>query len=196
MTRRISYAIRSESGRYNATFRWDLIPQMLAFAARYWDIEFYRVNGGERFSIVQAAGSGPGWMWASKSRMRIWLHPSVNWGRSAGDCASALLHEFCHLAGTANHVADINALMHASGGICNNYIPIDYGYMSPYAWRGTLRPHNEPTKLRDTFAVFPREVVTMDSDIYEPIEGDEPVPRCGCEASLCDQMFAVLGARP
>lgn len=42
--------------------------------------------------------------------------------------------------------------MHASGGICDNYIPADYPYMAVYPWRGTLRPHHEPTKLRDTFS--------------------------------------------
>lgn len=175
MPRQITYAIASENGKYNQSFRWDLIQEFLNFPCRYWDIQFVRVNKSPRFWIIQSNKlNGPGWMWARKSEMKIWNHSSVNWGRDAVSCGCALLHEFCHLAGSGNHLTDPKALMRTYGGPINNYTPADANYMAPYAWKSSLRPWHEPTAMLDTF-----KKLMLPGEISEPVSPQLEIG-CGC----------------
>jgi hypothetical protein len=59
-----------------------------------------------------------------------------------------------------------------------------------------VRPHNEPTKLRDTFAIYPREVVTMESDTFEPQETDAIIPRCKCQCGISSWFAGLIGRKP
>jgi hypothetical protein len=158
MARQITWVLSSENGKYNPTFRFDILQSAFDVLARYWDIDFVRINnyGAARVKIIQSASQyGPATYaaWANKGNLTIKISPSFNFKKYATVCSRVILHEFMHLAGSGSHLSDPKALMCDNAGTGGNITQPDYAYM-PYAWRGALRPHQEPNYLRDKFTVL------------------------------------------
>lgn len=208
----ITFSFKSQykNGYFNPTFRSGSVQAWWDFLGRYLNVKgVYDKTGNGRIQLTQAATNGRGWMWTTYGSRQVYIHPSVNWGLSMGDCMSCFGHETCHVFGSNNHVPDPKALMHIDGGICDNMIPIDYPYLRQYGgWKGTLRPDQEPTALRDyakslqatsedPYGEKEHRVLSsrnmlhaMGSDehweqfnSFNKITTENIVPRCGCSSS-------------
>lgn len=158
MARQITWVLSSENGKYNPTFRFDILQSAFDVLARYWDIDFVRINnyGAARVKIIQSATQykSPSYAaWANKGNLTIKISPDFNFKKLATVCSRVILHEFMHLSGYNSHLSDPKALMCDNAGTAGNITQADYVYM-PYAWRGALRPHQEPDYLRNKFTVL------------------------------------------
>jgi len=151
MTRSISWSLHTEVGSYNPTFLYSNIQQYLDFLARYFDISFQRVNDG-RIKFIQA-GKAPtaGWaMWTNRATFTTKIAMDFNFKKNNLVCCQCINHEFGHDCSNLAHLpANIGALMGPNAN-CTNLVKADYQYF-PYPWRSSLRPDQEPLKMKQMF---------------------------------------------
>ena len=156
MAHQVTFSIHSETGGYNPTFLWGNIQQYLDFFSRYWDVQFVRNNNG-RIKFVQAkAVPTPGVaMWTNRAVFTTWISPVFNFKQNNLVCCQCINHEFGHMCSALAHLPpNIGALMGPNAN-CTNFTKADYQYF-PYAWKGALRPDQEPLKMAQAFAAPPK----------------------------------------
>ena len=154
--RQITWVLLVDRGaKENPTFRFDAIQRGLDYLAEYWALQFTRTSSSKariKFIASKSAG-GPGWvMWANRSRFEIRISPTFNFGSNLLTCASAVVHEFMHLAGGTQHSPNAADVMYHALQPGKQITPRDGGYMSAYQWKGARRPWTEPNYFREKFA--------------------------------------------
>lgn len=167
--REITYALASENGRYNPTIPFGHLQPCFEIISRYKAVVFRRISnyGAARVKILQSSRDlGPN-VFAStrKSDFRISFSPTANFGNNVYLFCKVLNHEFGHCAGSTSHLGGSIALMTPNAGSCRNWTEADYGYIGAYAWRGSLRPHQEPNRMYELFSGV--------RGYYEKYEGDK-----------------------
>lgn len=181
MTRTITWSLHLERGAVpNPTAPIEFIDRILSYpAGHYWDIWFQRINTPGRIQIIQSRLPIAGWMTARKSEMKIFLHPTVNWGRQVFWFGKALLHEFMHLAGSGNHRPEKEPWMNPYGGTAENYTQLDYPYMAAYQWRSSRRPHLEPTMWRQIANQLQPAMMFYEYREFSQKVAESGMPLCG-----------------
>jgi hypothetical protein len=153
MPHQITFSLHTENGAYNPAFNWGNIQKYLDFLARYKDVVFVRSNNGRIKFINAAASPQPGWaMWTTRATFTTRIAPNFNFKNIDLVCARCILHEFFHMCSALDHLPGTVSLMTTTGGTCGNITEADYQYISAYAWKSALRPHQEPNKMAQTFA--------------------------------------------
>jgi hypothetical protein len=185
MVRVIPYVVASEypNGIYQGTFRWDVIDEALNFLGNYWDIQFQRTNNynAARYKIVQAK-TNPNSNWAAWTNGNVTkVSPVFNFNKGRFVTARVIMHEFMHAAGGGSHSSNPAALMSTNGGDATfgNITASDYPWM-PYPWKSSLRPTQEPQRLKNQFGA-PTGMFGADDPKLEF--------GCGCSKSLMDKLF-------
>lgn len=170
MARSIPWSLHTEIGSYNQTFLYSNIQQYLDLFGRYYDIVFPRTNDG-RIKFIQA-GNAPtaGWaMWTNRATFTTRIAANFNFKKNNLVCCQCINHEFGHDCSNLAHLpANLGALMGPNAS-CTNFTKLDYQYF-PYAWKGALRPDQEPLKMQQTFGVSALKGLFQWS----------PVPKFGC----------------
>lgn len=176
--RQISWVLLVDRGaRENPTFRFDAIQAGLDYLAEYWALQFTRTssrNARVKFICSKSAG-GNGWvMWANRSKFEIRISPTFNFGNNLLTCATAVVHEFMHLAGGSHHSSVQQDIMSPALEPGEQITQRDAQYMAAYAWKGARRPWNEPTYFRDKFAPVNRLMWSPAPKLHFPSVCDRP----------------------
>jgi hypothetical protein len=175
--RTITYAVATENGRYNSSFRWDRVQAYLDFMSLYFPIQFERISNfsAARYRIVNGTVSGGSRVAAttSASQRRTKISNVFPFGQSDYWCAKVIIHEFGHCLNTSIvHLSGGVDIMTASAGTAHNFTQRDCDnfYAKAYGWLGSRRPWNEPNLMRETFSPALRTMA----------DGEEEHCECTC----------------
>ncbi len=152
--RNISWVLLVDRGaRENPTFRFDAIQKGLDYLGEFWALSFQRLNTANarvKFICSKSVG-GPGWVaWANRGNLEIRISPVFDFRRNLLTCATAVVHEFFHLAGGTAHSPYKEDIMSPALEPGEQITVRDANYM-PYSWRSSRRPWNEPNYFRQKF---------------------------------------------
>lgn len=154
--REISWVFLVDRGaRENPTFRSDAIQKGLDYLGEYWNLKFKRVNYSNarvKFIASKSVG-GPGWVaWANRNGFEIRISPVFDFKRNLLTCATAVVHEFFHLAGGTHHSSVKQDIMSPALEPGEQITARDADYMRFYTYRSGRRPWNEPNYFRQKFS--------------------------------------------
>ena len=149
----ITWGLATQRGvRYNSTYPFEEMQAYLDFMTEYKQISFKRVNdyNSARIKFLNMP-IGKNAMQTDIANRICKISSSFNFGRNSYWCARATCHEFMHMAGGKNHIANPH-VMAADGGSVGNFTEADYAYLKVYADKSSRRPWLEPHAMRDAFA--------------------------------------------
>ena len=156
MAREITWSLHTETGNWNTSFNTARITDFLNYLGLYWDINFTRNNNG-RIRYTLARSPNPNWVaWTKGFNCRINVAQDFNWaGANNRDmvCAKVACHEFGHMVRQGNIHSATPGLMDTSATMpTGNLVQTDYPWFDAYPRKaGSLRPHEEPNRMRRTF---------------------------------------------
>lgn len=147
----ITWGLATQKGvRYNPTYPFEEMQAYLDFISRYKLVKFQRV-ANYNDARIKFLNMPVAVMQTDISKFTCKISSSFNFGRNSYWCARATCHEFMHMAGGKNHIANPH-VMAPDGGSVGNFTEADYGYLGVYKDKTTLRPWHEPNAMRDAFA--------------------------------------------
>ena len=146
----IKWALKTQyrNGAYNGSAAFNRVEHALNALGRYWKVRYQRVNRGEDIEVVQASYSLGTDVAARTGGRTMLISPTFRFVNSI-QFEMVVLHEAGHFTMLQHHAQD-GGLMGPSGGYLLN--PNDWPYFSRREWRGTLRPNQEPTWLKEYFS--------------------------------------------
>lgn len=142
----ITYSIATQykDGYYNSSFPWNDIEYAMESLARYYNLDYRRVNSGAQWQIIQANTVG-GKDWAAWTNgSRTYISPVFRY-YSPVQGRMIIVHERGHVGGRGHHNI-VNGLMHPYGGY--KLLPQDQSYFNGTPYKGSLRPEHEPEWFR------------------------------------------------
>ena len=149
----ITWGLATQKGvAYNPTYPFDELQAYLDFITEYKQISFKRVkdyySARIKFLNMPLARNT---MQTDIANRICKISSTFNFRRNSFACCGLTCHEFFHMAGGSNHLAQPH-LMAADGGAVGNFTEADYAYLKVYPDKSSRRPWLERNAMRDAFA--------------------------------------------
>lgn len=157
--REIKWALATQyrDGRYQETFRFDMIESALNHMSQYFQVRFKRVNKGWNFLVLQSNKAPKNLNTAAwVSGNTIYISPVYNFGKSAALTAKVILHEFGHIGNGTSHSKDAEALMAPNAGISHGWVKDDLKWFNKYKLRAGLPPKGS---IKNAFSFLDNPVI-------------------------------------
>ena len=135
---------RYKSGAYNGTFAFGSIQHSLNLFSRYWNVAFQRVTRGGQYHVIQSNRDLGKNVAARSGGNTTEISPVYRFVTTA-QSEMVLHHEYNHITDLA-HSSEAGSIMGVNGGLL--ITSKTYKWYRHFQWKGTLRPENEPTFMR------------------------------------------------